>query len=94
MDIYNQIKEDDLYGDMRLVNDVCGIEAVQKLLRGLSGVQIYIPKISSFDRFILDYLKKNSGKSLKQVANELKVSEQHIRNVMKRNRDSQSLMSN
>jgi Mor family transcriptional regulator len=86
MDLYSQISADDLYGDMKLVYDVCGIESVQKLLRALSGVQIYIPKISSFDNFILDFMRKNKNKSIKQIATELKVSEQHIRNVIKRNK--------
>lgn len=86
MDIYNLINESDLNGDMKLISNVCGIESTRKLLRELGGIQIYIPKITRLEEFMWEYIKSNSAKSLKEIAGELKVSEQHIRNLRKRNK--------
>ncbi len=84
MDIYNQINESDLNGDMKLISAVCGIESTRKLLRELGGIQIYIPKLTRLDEFMWDYISSNSEKTKKEIAGELKVSEQHIRNLIKR----------
>lgn len=84
MDIYENINEENLTGDLSMLSDVCGIVNVRKILRHLGGISLYIPKISRLDGFVVDYIKNNQTKSIKKIAGELGVSEQYIRNVKRR----------
>lgn len=78
------IERDDLTPDLQLIADVCGMEVVKIMLRTLQGLNIYIPKISRFYRFIYRYYKMNIHKTLKQIASELTVSEQYLKNITKK----------
>lgn len=81
MDVYNQIDFDDLTDDLQMMSNACGIETVQSLLRNFGGMSFYIPKLSRLDSFVWKYVKKNSDKTFKQIARELKVSEQFLKTV-------------
>ena len=85
MDVYGQIEYEDLTYELKLMADACGIETVQKLLRHLGGMSFYLPKLSRLDNFIMKYLSQNKSKSLKEIAKDLKVSEQFLRMFRKRN---------
>jgi len=87
-DIFSEIKTEDLTEELCLIEEVCGIVAVQSLMKHYSGMSFYIPKISRLDRFIQKYIKENSSKTFKQIANELSVSEQFIRNSYNKNRNN------
>ncbi|MBX3044136.1 MAG: hypothetical protein KIT33_04325 [Candidatus Kapabacteria bacterium] len=84
-DIFSGINYEDLTPDIRLMADACGIEAVRKILMNLNGLQFYIPKITSFEKFVLRYLSENKSKSLKEIARELEVTEYYLKAVKKRN---------
>jgi len=43
----------------------------------------YVPKLSRIDPFMKKYLLENNDKSIKQLALELKVSEQHLKRLIK-----------
>lgn len=80
-DIYSQISNEDLTPDLRMIADACGIESVKGLLREFAGMSFYIPKLTRLERFIDKYLKANTEKSLKQIARDLNVSEQYLKNI-------------
>ena len=83
-DVYDHIDIDDLTEDLQLIAEICGMEAIRNLLRHYSGLNIYVPKISRLDRFILKYIGKNRSRPIKQLALELKISEHHLRNLLKK----------
>jgi predicted transcriptional regulator len=85
IDYFEQINYDDLTPDIRLIADVCGIEAVREILRNLNGLQFYIPKVTSFERFVYRYINENNHKTIKEIARELDVTEYYLKSVIKRN---------
>ncbi len=82
-DIFAQIKQEDLTEDLQMVASSCGIETVRNLLRNCAGMSIYVPRISRLDHFIMRYIRESRGKSFKQIASELGVSEQYIKRLFK-----------
>ncbi len=82
-DIFGEISHEDLTEDLRIVASTCGIETVRNLLRNCAGMSIYIPRISRLDQFIVRYIRESRGKSFKQIARELGVSEQYIKRLFK-----------
>ena len=80
----SRIKYEELTPDMRMIADVCGMEATRKLLCNLSGLTFYVPKVTRFENFILRYIEENSHKNFKIIAKELGVSEIHIISVLNR----------
>ncbi len=83
-DIYEAISENELTEDLQLISSICGIEAVRQLLRHYSGMSFYVPKISRLDTFIIRYMKQHKDKTIKQLAQELKVSEQFLKSFRKK----------
>jgi len=83
-DIYDYIKEDELTDDLKLLSDVCGIDSVRKILKSLAGFSFYVPRISRFDKFIESYLNENELRSRKELALELGVSDQFLKNKKKK----------
>jgi hypothetical protein len=79
-DIYDKIEEDDLPVDLQIIASLCGMEIVRMLFRNCQGMNIYVPKLSRMDSFITKYIKSNPNKSFKQMALELRLSEQFLRN--------------
>ena len=75
---------DDLTEDLKLIESVCGMDIVKKLMTDLSGINFYIPKITSLEPLVMRYIKTNSGKSFKQMARELGVSDVYVKSVFKR----------
>jgi hypothetical protein len=93
-DIFDLIREDELTDDLLLISRSCGVDVVRKLLKYMSGLAFYIPKMSRMDKFVNRYFRENSNKSIKQIANELGVSEQYLRCHFKtgmKNEDIKSL---
>lgn len=86
IDFYQKISYDDLTPDIRLIADVCGIEAVREILKNLSGLQFYIPKVTGFEKFVLRYIHENKERSIKEIARDLDVTEYYLKNVLKRNK--------
>ena len=79
MDAIDKIKDEDLTPDLKLLADICGIETIRTLLRNYSGLGFYIPKLTKLDNFIFRYLSQNDGKTLKEIAKELNVSENFLK---------------
>jgi DNA-binding CsgD family transcriptional regulator len=77
--VINEIEIEDLTPDLRLIAELIGLENVRNLIDNLSGINIYIPKISRLGSFIARYVKSNKSKSIKQIARELTVSEQLVK---------------
>ena len=82
-EIYNLLSEEDLTPDLKMIADVCGTESVTKMIKNLSGLSFYIPKLSHFDSLVLKYAKSKPEKTMKQLATELNVSLPYIRKIMK-----------
>jgi hypothetical protein len=77
--VINQIENEDLTPDLQLIAELIGLDNVRCLIDNLSGVNIYIPKISRLSNFIERYVKSNKERSVKQLARELTVSEQLVK---------------
>ncbi len=80
--VYNEIKEEDLTPDLKMISDICGIDTVRILLKHFGGLTFYIPKLTRLDDFIRRYIKMYRDKSNKLIAKELGVSEQYIRKFL------------
>lgn len=78
-DQYDEIEYDDLTSDLMIVAEYCGLDAVRKMLRELPGMSFYIPRISRLDKFISRFTKQNKGKSRKEIAKHLRVTEQFLK---------------
>lgn len=83
-DIYEKIQYNHLTEELQMLAEVTGMPVLREILKRLRGVQIYIPHISRLDSFIDEYFINNRQRSLKVLARELQISEQHLRNVRKR----------
>jgi hypothetical protein len=75
----NKLDINDLTPDLILLAGVVGIEKLEELIQEYGGANFYIPKISSLDKFVERYIKNNHNKTSKQLAKELKVSENFIK---------------
>lgn len=80
--VFNQIKEEDLTPDLKMISDICGIDTVRILLQHFGGLTFYIPKLTRLDDFIKRYISMYRDKSKKTIAKELGVSEQFIRKFL------------
>ena len=83
-DVFDFINEDELTDDLRLLADVCGIDSVRKILKSLAGFSFYVPRISRLEKFIERYVCENETRSTKELALELGVSDQFLKNKKKR----------
>jgi Mor family transcriptional regulator len=88
IDIYELINEEDFTSDLKLLSSICGVEITRNIIRYLSGINFYIPKITKLDTFVINYLNNNKKKSIKELAQDLKISEQTVRNVKNRIRET------
>ncbi|HAW08943.1 MAG: hypothetical protein ABFD61_07855 [Chloroherpetonaceae bacterium] len=77
-DIFEEIERDDLTPDLGLLADAIGIEPTRDLLRKMSGMYIYIPRVSRLEPFILKYMKKHTQMHVKEMALILGVSSQYL----------------
>lgn len=84
-DVYELIEKEDLTPDLKLIADVCGIIATQKLLKHLNGMSFYIPRLSRLKKFILRYAEINNNKTTKEIAKELRVTEKYIIDLLLEN---------
>ena len=84
MDILDQLSEQDLTPDLKIVAAVCGMHTVREMLRQLQGMSFYIPRITNFSEFVDRYISDNRFKSAKVLSRELGVSEQYVRRCKKK----------
>ena len=81
-DIFDIIEDNELTPDLQIMADICGIDLVRQLLRTLPGMSFYIPKITRLDSFVRRFISLNKEKSRKQIAKELNVSENYLKQFM------------
>ncbi len=77
-DIFEKIEKSDLTEDLSLIADAMGLEVVRNLMRNLSGLYVYIPRISRLEKFVRRYMEENSDKPFKEIALDLNVSSQYL----------------
>jgi hypothetical protein len=80
-DAFDILEIEDLTPDLKLIADTCGLEPTKSLLRTLSGMYLYIPKISRLEPLIQRYIKIFPDKNYKVLASELNVSEVFLKKV-------------
>ena len=74
--------EEDLEGDMKLIYETIGREAVLQLWKELPGMNIYI-STKALNRAKERYIQKNfDGTNAKKLALELKVSGKFVQNAL------------
>lgn len=81
-DVFEFIDESELTPDLQIMADLCGMDLVRKLLKSLPGMSFYIPRISRLDSFVKKFISMNRDKSRKQIAKELNVSENYLKQFM------------
>ena len=74
----------DLTPDLQLLADVLGMDTVKKILVNFSGINFYIPKISRLDSLVGKYMDINNTKSYNEIAKELNVSAQYLKNLVRK----------
>ncbi|OGU58121.1 MAG: hypothetical protein A2X64_05640 [Ignavibacteria bacterium GWF2_33_9] len=77
-DIFEKIEREDLTEDLTLIADAMGIDVVRNLMRTLSGMYIYIPRVSRLERFVKRYMTENAERPFKEIALDLNVSSQYL----------------
>lgn len=77
-DIFEEIEREDLTPDLLLLADAIGIVPTRDLLRKLSGMYIYIPRVSRLEQFVVKFIQKHPQMNLKEMALHLQVSSQYI----------------
>lgn len=80
-DALELLNKEELSSDMSMLADIIGMDNIRELIRQMSGLNLYIPKVSSLRTFVKKYIKLNSLKTFKELAKDLTVSEQHVRNI-------------
>lgn len=78
-DAYELMTLEDLTPDMQILEEMIGLDVLKEILRHYGGLTFYIPKITRFDSLIKKYIKLFPEKTFKQIARELKVSEQFLK---------------
>ncbi|HRP02860.1 MAG TPA: hypothetical protein PLE30_09460 [Candidatus Kapabacteria bacterium] len=82
IDLYQHLLEEDLSNDLKMLSELCGIDCVRLLMKNYSGLQFYIPKISSFRSVFIRIIQNESSSiSNKDLASRLDVSEEFIRKI-------------
>jgi hypothetical protein len=90
-DIFEKIEMEDLTEDLTLIAEAMGLDVVRNLMRQLSGLYVYVPRISRLERFVRRYMEENSHKPFKEIALDLNVSSQYL---WKLRRTSKPIKSN
>lgn len=80
-DVFNHINESDLTEDLQILAGIVGIETVRLLLNSFPRMGFYIPMIGRLDNFIQRYIRQNKDKPVKVLAQDLQVSETHLRKL-------------
>ena len=52
INLFESLQSDDLTPDLQMLENLCGIETVRKLIENYSGMYFYIPKVTSLKSFI------------------------------------------
>ena len=78
--------------DMRLVAETCGINVAIKLMKGMGGTAIYIPKHPYF-KLVEKIIKEFDNINYKEVALAFGVTERHVRNIWRQNRAKEKQFS-
>lgn len=75
----NKLELNDLNEDLKTLNEIIGLELLEKLIHSYGGTNFYIPKISSIDKYVERHIRLNRDKTSKKLARELNVSENFIK---------------
>jgi hypothetical protein len=82
--VIEMVTIDDLTPDLQMLAQVCGIDTVKQMLLCFSGINFYVPKISRLESLIEKYMKLNNEKTFNEMARDLNVSAQYLKNLYKR----------
>jgi len=80
--IKENIRVEDLTDDLKIVADVIGLEKTVDLMFNLSGMVLYIPRYG-YKNVLKRMLQENGSVNIRDIAKELGVSENFIRNLTK-----------
>lgn len=80
---YDLLIFEDLNSDLKMAANACGIDNVRCLLKNFNRMSLYFPTFSYFRECIIRYIRENPDKSIKEIALDLDISEQYIKNLIK-----------
>lgn len=86
-ELIDQIKIEDLKGDIRLVGECCGIDVAKKLMKELGRTHLWVPDASNVEPLVLRYIEANRTRHPKKLAGDVGKSEQYVKRVLKRFKD-------
>lgn len=82
VDLYQQLIQDDLSDDLKMLAEICGMDVVISLMKNYAGLQFYVPRISSFKNVYKRNIQNESKTiSNKDLAAKYDVSEEYIRKI-------------
>lgn len=76
--------------DMQLLNDILGIDGTMKVIAGLGGISLYIPKA---DHDVIRYFHERNGGDPKKTAQFLGVSERSVYRAIQQQKVDDSQIS-
>jgi len=88
MNILKDLQYGDLTEDLQMIYDVCGEQVVMQLIENLGGLSFYVPKITRFDDLIYRFITENKMETHKKLAARLGVTEQYVKSIVKRYKQS------
>lgn len=87
-----KLEEKDLTPDLQLLSEVVGLPKLEELIKEYGGANFYIPKLSSLDSYVERYIKENRHRTSKELAKDLKVSENFIKKRLVRSQQNKNVV--
>ena len=83
----DNLREDDLTPDLKILLGVCGMDTVKQILYSLQSTQLYIPKVATLTDFVTRCATENAEKkSVREMAVDIGVSRRYLENVLRAKR--------
>jgi len=81
-DVLKTVTEDDLYGDMALVAQECGLDTAVSLFCGMAGTSINVPK-GALMRTVKRYVRgRYTGRNASELAIRCGISERQVYSIV------------
>ncbi len=81
MNITDYIQESDLFGDIKELNELLGIETVRTLIKEIPQTRFYVPSALSFKNAVQRFLKDNEHLSKYELCVKLGCSENTLKSL-------------
>ncbi|MGE5478997.1 MAG: hypothetical protein ACM3U1_01060 [Chloroflexota bacterium] len=80
-DVYAMLQFEELTPDMQMLAEVCGMDVMRKILREFGGIFLYVPKVTSFKKFLKRMIAERESMPRCKLASLLGVSSMTLRKL-------------